>query len=394
MPSMIPRTAMAACALVVCTAGLAACGSNGNDSSSTGTGTAGTSPSVASGTDAAIAAKVPAAIKTKGTLTRRRRRHLRAERVHRLRRQDAVEGMDADLAKAIGSDPRPEGRVSRTPRSTAIIPGLASGKYDLGMSSFTDTKEREKTVDFVTYFSAGTSFYVKAAGRTGDHRARRPVRAEGRRREGHDPAARRDGAEQEVHGGGQAGRRRPRSSPTRTAPTSRCRAAAPRSAWPTRRSPPTRSSSPTASSSSSARRTARRPTASRSPRAAGMAKPVLGALKTLMADGSYQAILEEVGRPGRRDHGPEDQRGDRASPRAGMEFRRPPPTPGPTGGEPVRAERSRPSRSATRAAGSRPPDRAALGATARPLDRDQPALRVGARPATTSSRTRSSTGCA
>jgi polar amino acid transport system substrate-binding protein len=32
------------------------------------------------------------------------------------------------------------------------------------MSSFTDTKEREKTVDFVTYFSAGTSFYEKAQG--------------------------------------------------------------------------------------------------------------------------------------------------------------------------------------------------------------------------------------
>jgi polar amino acid transport system substrate-binding protein len=46
----------------------------------------------------------------------------------------------------------------------SIIPGLASHKYDLGMSSFTDTKEREKTVDFVTYFSAGTSFYEKAQG--------------------------------------------------------------------------------------------------------------------------------------------------------------------------------------------------------------------------------------
>jgi polar amino acid transport system substrate-binding protein len=46
----------------------------------------------------------------------------------------------------------------------SIIPGLASGKYDLGMSSFTDTKEREKTVDFVTYFTAGTSFYVKSQG--------------------------------------------------------------------------------------------------------------------------------------------------------------------------------------------------------------------------------------
>ena len=32
------------------------------------------------------------------------------------------------------------------------------------MSSFTDTKAREKVVDFVTYFSAGTSFYVKTDG--------------------------------------------------------------------------------------------------------------------------------------------------------------------------------------------------------------------------------------
>ncbi len=48
-----------------------------------------------------------------------------------------------------------------------IIPGLAAGRYDLGMSSFTDTKEREKTVDFVDYFSAGISFYAKRDGEPG-----------------------------------------------------------------------------------------------------------------------------------------------------------------------------------------------------------------------------------
>ena len=37
----------------------------------------------------------------------------------------------------------------------SIIPKLTAGNYDLGMSSFTDTKVREKTVDFVTYFIAG-----------------------------------------------------------------------------------------------------------------------------------------------------------------------------------------------------------------------------------------------
>jgi polar amino acid transport system substrate-binding protein len=46
----------------------------------------------------------------------------------------------------------------------SIIPGLQSGKYDLGMSSFTDTLARQKVVDFVTYFSAGTSFYVASSG--------------------------------------------------------------------------------------------------------------------------------------------------------------------------------------------------------------------------------------
>ncbi len=37
-----------------------------------------------------------------------------------------------------------------------IIPSIQGGTYNVGMSSFTDTKEREESVDFVTYFNAGT----------------------------------------------------------------------------------------------------------------------------------------------------------------------------------------------------------------------------------------------
>ena len=37
-----------------------------------------------------------------------------------------------------------------------ILSGLGTNTYDMGDSSFTDTKEREQTVDFVTYFQAGT----------------------------------------------------------------------------------------------------------------------------------------------------------------------------------------------------------------------------------------------
>jgi polar amino acid transport system substrate-binding protein len=73
--------------------------------------------------------------------------------------------MDADLSKALGAVMGLKVDVVNAPFDS-IITGLASGKYNLGASSFTDTKAREKQVDFVTYFIAGTSFYAKAAGGT------------------------------------------------------------------------------------------------------------------------------------------------------------------------------------------------------------------------------------
>jgi polar amino acid transport system substrate-binding protein len=42
-----------------------------------------------------------------------------------------------------------------------ILAGVKAGKYDVGVSSFTDTKERQASVDFVNYFSAGTQWAVK-----------------------------------------------------------------------------------------------------------------------------------------------------------------------------------------------------------------------------------------
>jgi polar amino acid transport system substrate-binding protein len=48
-----------------------------------------------------------------------------------------------------------------------IIPSITGGKDDFGMSSFTDTKEREKQVDFVNYYSAGIQWASKK-GRTVD----------------------------------------------------------------------------------------------------------------------------------------------------------------------------------------------------------------------------------
>ena len=74
-----------------------------------------------------------------------------------------VEGLDADLAEALAGAMGLEAEVKHA-TFDSILPGLTTNKFDAGMSGFTDTKEREETVDFVTYFSAGTAFFVKAQG--------------------------------------------------------------------------------------------------------------------------------------------------------------------------------------------------------------------------------------
>jgi polar amino acid transport system substrate-binding protein len=146
----------AVAAALFASAALAACGSSGNESSSKSKA----SPTVSK--DAKVAALVPAAVKSKGTLT------VAADATYPPNEflnpgSKTVVGMDADLAAALGKVMGLKLKVQNA-AFDGIIPGLASHKYDVGMSSFTDTKEREATVDFVTYYSVKTSFFVKAQG--------------------------------------------------------------------------------------------------------------------------------------------------------------------------------------------------------------------------------------
>ncbi len=70
-------------------------------------------------------------------------------------------GMDIDLANAIGQ--LLGLKVTIEPASfDGIIAGINAGRYDMSLSSFTDTKAREESVNFVTYFEAGTSTMVIA----------------------------------------------------------------------------------------------------------------------------------------------------------------------------------------------------------------------------------------
>ncbi|TMM26052.1 MAG: ABC transporter substrate-binding protein [Actinobacteria bacterium] len=149
-------------ALVVALA--AGCGGSSKKASSTTTTAATTTGATTITTPAAdskIAAEVPAKFKSKTMVIATDATYAPNEFIGT--NGKSIEGMDPDLGKALGAVMGVKVKFVNT-SFDGIIPGLAAGKFDLGMASFTDTKERQKTVDFVTYFQAGTSFYVKAAG--------------------------------------------------------------------------------------------------------------------------------------------------------------------------------------------------------------------------------------
>lgn len=141
---------------------LAGCGSSSSSTSSSTT-TPATTPTATA--DASIAAQVPAAIKSKGTL------NVATEAQYAPNEFIApdghtVIGMDPDLVTALATVMGLKTTYINSNFET-IIPGIAAGRYDMGASSFTDTKERQKTVDFVDYYKAGISFYAKTSANPG-----------------------------------------------------------------------------------------------------------------------------------------------------------------------------------------------------------------------------------
>jgi polar amino acid transport system substrate-binding protein len=172
------RTWLSVAVPLLCAAAIVGCGSSNSSSSTSsaaaaptsssssaaGTGTAASSSAAPAGADATVVALVPSALKSNGTLT------VAADASYAPNEFFAsdghtVIGMDADLSKALATAMGLKAKVINE-TFEGIIPGLAAGKYDMGASSFTDTKAREKVVNFVDYFSAGTSFITKASGGT------------------------------------------------------------------------------------------------------------------------------------------------------------------------------------------------------------------------------------
>lgn len=137
--------------------GLAACGSgsSGGGTTTASSGSAAASPSAS--VDASLAAMIPADIKSKGTITiGTDSTYAPSEFI------DAdgktVKGFDVDLFNAVAAKLGLKTKWISAPFDS-IIPGvLQAGKYDIGVSSFTINKDRLKSADMVSYFSAGTQW--------------------------------------------------------------------------------------------------------------------------------------------------------------------------------------------------------------------------------------------
>jgi polar amino acid transport system substrate-binding protein len=148
---------------LVLAVGLIAAGCGSDDGSGGGGSTATTTAAPA--VDEALAAKVPDAIKSDGKLligtdpTYSPNEFLDTD-------GKTVVGFDVELFNAVAA--KLGLKTQWQPSKFAdIIPGIQSGKYEIGVSSFTINDERKQQANMVSYYNAGTQWAAKKGNPTG-----------------------------------------------------------------------------------------------------------------------------------------------------------------------------------------------------------------------------------
>lgn len=132
------------------------CGSSSLDDNAGGSGGPSNSSTPTGSVDAALAAKLPAKIKSAGKIvvgvdaTYAPNEFLGPD-------GKTVQGMDVDLFNAVAQTFGVKVEWQPAPFDSIIL-GVNSGKYDMGISSFSVTADREKQVTMVSYFTAGTQW--------------------------------------------------------------------------------------------------------------------------------------------------------------------------------------------------------------------------------------------
>jgi polar amino acid transport system substrate-binding protein len=138
---------------------MAACGDDGTEGG--GTATTAAAPAV----DQALADKVPAAVKSDGKILIGTDSSYAPNEFLDTDGKTVV-GFDVDLFNAVAAK---LGLTTEWQSAVfdAIIPGIQSGKYEAGVSSFTINDERKQQVNMVSYFNAGTQWGTKAGNPSG-----------------------------------------------------------------------------------------------------------------------------------------------------------------------------------------------------------------------------------
>ncbi|MGK5441899.1 transporter substrate-binding domain-containing protein [Micromonospora sp. URMC 105] len=112
-------------------------------------------------TDSALAKKVPADLRGKGTITVATNAPYQPFIDFKVEgKNDEFKGLDYDLFQAASARLGLKATFSQQPFD-GLVPGLQAGKYDAIAGGITDKKERQQVATFVDYSASGTGFLVK-----------------------------------------------------------------------------------------------------------------------------------------------------------------------------------------------------------------------------------------
>ena len=173
---------------------LSACGSNSlSTPPAAGSAPAGSASAAGGGVDQALAAKVPAKLKSAGKIV------VGTDPTYAPNEMLAtdgktVEGFDVDLFNAVAAKLGLKTEYVPAGFGTIIL-GVTSGKYDMGVSSFTINPDRKKQVNMVSYYKRRHAVGRRQGQpREGQHRTTPAARASAPRRAPSRPTTSRHGA--------------------------------------------------------------------------------------------------------------------------------------------------------------------------------------------------------